>query len=65
MLIKKWLLTTSVCSDTDFSEIKDYELKVEGSPSSSSMASDEEDTHRVYAVDPLVDKEWLELYKHD
>lgn len=52
-------------SDTEVSEMEDYELEVEGSPNSSSTASDEEDTHRAYADNPLADKEWLELYKHN
>ena len=40
-------------SDTEVSEMKDYELEVEGSPNSSFAASDEEDTHEAYADDPL------------
>ena len=40
-------------SDTEVSEIEDYELEVEGSPNSSFAASDEEYTHEAYADDPL------------
>ena len=49
-------------SDTEVSEMEDYELEVEGSPNSSFAASDEEDTHQAYSDDPLADEEWLELY---
>ena len=35
-------------SDTEVSEMEDYELEVEGSPNSSFAASDEEDTHESY-----------------
>lgn len=42
-------------SDTEVSEMEDYELEVEGSPNSSFAASDEEDTHEAYA----------ELYEQD
>ena len=42
-------------SDTEVSEMEDYELEVEGSPNSSFAASDEEDTHEAYADDPLAD----------
>ena len=38
-------------SDTEVSEMEDYELEVEGSPNSSFAASDEEDTHEAYADD--------------
>ena len=49
-------------SDTEVSEMEDYELEVEGSPNSSFAASDEKDTRAAYADDPLADEEWLELY---
>ena len=49
-------------SDTEVSEMEDYELEVEGSPNSSFAASVEEDTHEAYADDPLADEEWLKLY---
>ena len=43
--------------------MEDYELEVEGSPNSSSAASDEGDTHEANADDPLTDEEWLKLYQ--
>ena len=52
-------------SDTGVSEMEDYKLEVEGSPNSSFAASDEEDTHKAYADDPLADEEWLELYEQE
>ncbi|XP_068714217.1 uncharacterized protein [Montipora foliosa] len=52
-------------SDTEVSEIEDYELEVEGSPNSSFAASDEEYTHEAYADDPLArfDLPYLFSYK--
>ena len=49
--------TTSSASEA--SEMEDYDLEVEGSPNSSSTASDEEGTKEEYADDPLADEEWL------
>ena len=40
-------------SESEVSEMEDYELEVEGSPNSSYMASDEEGTKEAYADDPL------------
>ena len=45
--------------------MKDYDLEVEGSPNSSSTASDEEGTQEAYADNPLAVEEWLELYERD
>ena len=56
----------SSSSDSEVSsEMEDYELEVEGSPNSSSIASDEEGMQKAYANNPLVDEEWLELYERD
>ena len=54
-------------SDSEVSEMEDYDFEVEGSPNSSSMASEEEGTQEAeaYADDPLADEEWLELYERD
>ena len=52
-------------SDSEVSEMKDYDLEVDGSPNSSSTASDEEGTHEAYGDDPLADEEWIELYERD
>ena len=53
----------NLLSGSEVSEMEDCELEVEGSPNSSSAASDEEATQEVYADDPLADEEWLELYE--
>ena len=50
----------SSSSDSEVSEMEDYELEVEGSPNSSYIASDEEGTQEAYADDPLADEEWYE-----
>ena len=50
-------------SDSEVSEMDDYDLKVEGSPNLSAMASDEDGMQEAYADDPLADEEWLELYE--
>ena len=63
MASNDFILSSS--SDTEVSEMEDYELEVEGSPNSSFAASDEEDTHKAYADDPLADEEWLELYEQE
>ena len=42
----------SSSSDSEVSELKDYELEVEGSMNSSSIASDEEGTQEACADDP-------------
>ena len=55
--------TTS--SDSEVSEMEDYDLEVEGLPNSSSMASDEEGMQEAYADDPLADEEWLEMFERD
>ena len=47
-------------SDSEVSEMKDYDLEVDGSPISSSTASDEEDMHEAYGDDPLADKERID-----
>jgi len=53
----------SLSSSSDFkvSEMEDYKLEVEGSPNSSSMASNEEGTQETYANNLLADEEWLEF----
>jgi len=47
-------------SDSEVSEIEDYELEVQGSPNSSYVASDEEGTQKE-ADNPLAHEEWLPL----
>ena len=42
----------SSSSDSEVSEMEDYELEVEGSLNSSSIASDEEGTQEACADDP-------------
>ena len=49
-------------SDSEVSEMEDYDLEVKGSPNLSAAASDEDGTQEAYADDPLADEEWLELY---
>ena len=63
MALNDFILSSG--SDTEVSELEDYELEIEGSPNSSLTASDEEDTHEAYADDPLADEEWLELYEQE
>ena len=46
-------------SDSEVSEIEDYELEVEDSPNSSDQARDVEETQEAYADEPLADAEWL------
>ena len=50
-------------SDSEVSEIEDYELEVEDSPNSSDQATDVEETQEAYADEPLADAEWLALYE--
>lgn len=57
--------SASSSSESEVSEMEDYELEVEGSPNSSYMASDEEGTKEAYADDPLADEEWLKLYERE
>ena len=53
------------CSDSQISEIEDYELEVEGSPNSSDQATDVEDMQEAYTDKPLADAKWLALYKQE
>ena len=50
-------------SDSEVSEIEDYELEVEDSPNSSYQATDVEETQEAYVDEPLADAEWLALYE--
>ena len=50
-------------SDSEVSEIEDYEIEVEGLPNSSDHA--DEETQEVYSYEPLADAEWLALYEQD
>ena len=50
-------------SDSEVSEIEDYELEVEGSPNSGDHA--DEETQEAYAYEPLADAEWLALYEKE
>ena len=52
-------------SDSEVSEIEDYELEVEDSPNSSNQATDVEETQEAYADEPLADAEWLALYEQE
>ena len=52
-------------SDSEVSEMKDCGLEFDGSPNSSSTASDEEGRHEAYGDDPLANEEWIELYERD
>lgn len=52
-------------SDSEVSEIEDYELEVEDSPNSSDQATDVEETQEAYADEPLADAEWLALYEQE
>ena len=52
-------------SDSEVSEIEDYELEVEDSPNSSDQATDVEETQEAYAYEPLADAEWLALYEQE
>ena len=51
---QEWHRTTSVCLlvQIEVSEMEDYELEVEGSLNSSSIASDAEGTQEACANDP-------------
>ena len=55
-------LSPTSSSDSEVSEMEDYDVEVEGS---SFRASDEGGTQEPYANDPLADEEWLELYERD
>lgn len=59
MALNDFSLSSS--SDSEVSEMEDYELEVEGSPNLSSTASNEEGTQEAYADDLLADEEWLEF----
>ncbi|XP_044167855.1 uncharacterized protein LOC114951454 [Acropora millepora] len=50
-------------SDSEVSEIEDYEIEVEGLPNASDHA--DEETQEVYSYEPLADAEWLALYEQD
>ena len=50
-------------SDSEVSEIEDYEIEVEGLPNSSDHA--DEETQEAYSYEPLADAEWLALYEQD
>ncbi|PFX12183.1 hypothetical protein AWC38_SpisGene23897 [Stylophora pistillata] len=63
MAPKDYIPTSS--SDSEVSEMIDYDLEVDGSPNSSSASSDEEGTHEAYGEDPLADEEWIGLYERD
>ena len=52
-------------SDSEVSEIEDYELEVEDSPNLSDQATDVEETQEAYADEPLADAEWLALYEQE
>ena len=52
-------------SDSEVSEMEDYDLEVEGSPNSSAAVSEKEGTQEAYANNPLADEEWLELYERE
>ena len=55
-------LSPASSSDSEVSEIEDYELEVEDSPNSSDQATDVEETQEAYADEPLADAELLALY---
>ena len=55
-------------SDSEVSEIEDYEIEVEGSPNSGDQADEDyadEETQEAYAYEPLADAEWLALYEQE
>ena len=55
-------------SDSEVSEIEDYEIEVEGSPNSGDHADEDyadEETQEAYAYEPLADAEWLALYEQE
>ena len=52
-------------SDSEVSEIEDFELEVEDSPNLSDQATDVEERQEAYADEPLADAEWLALYEQE
>ena len=44
-------------SDSEASDIEDYQLEVKGSPHSSDQATDVEETQEAFADEPLADAE--------
>jgi len=50
-------------SDSEVSEIEDYEIQVKGLPNSSDHV--DEETQEAYSYEPLADAEWLALYEQD
>ena len=57
-------LASSSSEFTDIDEEADYDLEVEGSPSSSTQGSDRE-REEVYADEPLADEEWFARYEEE
>ena len=52
-------------SDSEVSEIEDFELEVEDSPNLSDQATDVEERQEAYADEPLADAEWLASYEQE
>ena len=48
-------------SDSEVSEILDYELEVEGSSNASDQSSDTDEAGEAYADEPIADEEWLAI----
>lgn len=62
----EWLQYTVVSSsDSEVSEIEDYESEVKGSPNSSNQATDVKEKQEAYSNKLIADAEWLLLYEQE
>lgn len=52
-------------SDSEVSEIEDYESEVKGSPNSSNQATDVKEKQEAYSNKLIADAEWLLLYEQE
>lgn len=62
----EWLQYTVVSSsDSEVSEIEDYESEVKGSPNLSNQATDVKEKQEAYSNKLIADTEWLPLYEQE